>query len=437
MRKIILSIVILFFIQSSYSQDGWQQLSSFTATNLSHVYFVNANTGIITAYSPVIYRSTNSGTTWSQFVYTNTNVWFWGIEFINEFTGWVIGYNLNSPFNNVILKTTNSGANWAEQYTGTGQMREVFFINTLTGFVSGDSFYKTTNAGINWIATNPSGYVTGLGLFFWDQNTGWIGGGSGSVNTIISTTNGGANWYSQLPISGHLYSIKFHTVQTGFAAGPNGILKTTNGGTNWVSSYYTGYGGALSFPNNQTGWATVLSFNPTTGKLIKTTDAGVTWVIQNINDPRIFGTGVFMLNVTTGWVVGDEGVIYKTTNGGALGLHPVSSEIPNEYSLGQNYPNPFNPVTKIKFDIPLLPAKPQAWRGVDAEGRRGVSIIIYDILGREIEVLVNEQLNPGSYEIDFDGTNYPSGVYYYKLMIDASASLSTGFSETKKMILLK
>jgi photosystem II stability/assembly factor-like uncharacterized protein len=425
MKKIILFIFIFCnSINIIIAQNGWQQLSSFTTTNLSHAYFVNANTGIITAYSPVIYRSTNGGSTWSQFVYSNTNVWFWGIEFINESTGWVIGYNLNSPYNNAILKTTNSGINWTEQFTGTGQMREVFFINSSTGFVSGELFYKTTNAGINWIAANPPGYVTGLGLFFWDQNTGWIGGGSSTVNTIISTTNGGTSWSSQLPISGHLYDILFFTAQSGFAAGPNGIIRTSNGGINWASSYYTTYGGSLSFPNNQTGWATVLVSNPTAGKLIKTTDAGMTWVIQSLNDPRIFGR-VFMLNVNTGWVVGDEGVIYKTTNGGELGIQPVSSEIPDEYSLAQNYPNPFNPSTKIKFDIPLL-------RGVDAEGRRGVlvELIIYDILGREIAKLVNEKLKPGVYEVEFDGTNYPSGVYFYKLETEH-------FTETKKMILLK
>ncbi len=430
MKKIIISLFVFgLTYMSIYSQNGWQPLSSFTATNLSHVFFVNANTGIITAYSPVIYRSTNGGTTWSQYLYSNTSVWFWGIDFIDELTGWVVGYNLSSPYNNVILKTTNSGLNWIEQYTGTGQSREIFFINSMTGFVSGDSFYKTTNAGTNWIASNPPGYNTGLGLFFWDQNTGWIGGGSSSVNTIISTTNGGTSWNAQLPVSGHLYSIIFHTAQTGFAAGPNGIIKTTNGGINWVSSYYTGYGGALSFPNNQTGWATVLSFNPTTGKLIKTTDAGITWVIQNINDPRIFGR-VFMLNVNTGWVVGDEGVIYKTTNGGVTGFQPISNVIPEIFSLYQNYPNPFNPVTKIRFDIPLS-------KGV-SEGRGVLTqLIIYDILGRNIATLVNEQLQPGTYEVDFDGSSLPSGVYFYELSIRQAASATGSFTEVKKMVLIK
>jgi len=112
-----------------------------------------------------------------------------------------------------------------------------------------------------------------------------------------------------------------------------------------------------------------------------------------------------------------------------IGIQPISSEIPDKFSLSQNYPNPFNPVTKILFNIPLWPA---FRRGVDAEGRRGVLIklIIYDILGREIKILVNEQLKPGTYEVEFDGTDLPSGVYFYKL-------ITKDFLETKKMVLIK
>jgi hypothetical protein len=87
----------------------------------------------------------------------------------------------------------------------------------------------------------------------------------------------------------------------------------------------------------------------------------------------------------------------------------------------QNYPNPFNPSTKIKFQIPL-----------NKGGERGLSVrlIVYDILGREAATLVNEQLTPGTYEVEWGGGNYPSGIYFYKLLTES-------VSETKKMILLK
>jgi hypothetical protein len=90
--------------------------------------------------------------------------------------------------------------------------------------------------------------------------------------------------------------------------------------------------------------------------------------------------------------------------------------VPNEFSLEQNYPNPFNPVTKIRFDIP-------------GEAHQ-LKINIYNMLGRKVETLVNQQLKPGTYEVEWNAGNYPSGVYFYKL--------SAGdFTETKRMVLVK
>lgn len=108
-----------------------------------------------------------------------------------------------------------------------------------------------------------------------------------------------------------------------------------------------------------------------------------------------------------------------------IGITPIISQIPSQFSLSQNYPNPFNPATKIKFQIPLL-------RGVDAEGSRGVfvQLSIHDILGREVTVSVNDKLAPGTYEIDWDASAFPSGVYFYTIT-------SGEYSETRKMVLLK
>ncbi len=98
----------------------------------------------------------------------------------------------------------------------------------------------------------------------------------------------------------------------------------------------------------------------------------------------------------------------------------ISSEVPDKFTLGQNYPNPFNPVTKIKFAIPS-----------NVKGQTSdVKLIIYDALGKNVATLVNEKLNAGSYEAEFNGSNYSSGIYFYKLE-------AGDFSEVKRMILLK
>lgn len=113
------------------------------------------------------------------------------------------------------------------------------------------------------------------------------------------------------------------------------------------------------------------------------------------------------------YAVRDNGGISLLTEG--EGVQKISSEIPSGFKLSQNYPNPFNPVTKIKFEITKSDV---------------VKLIVFDVLGREIATLVNEQLQPGTYEAEWDAGNYPSGVYFYKL-------ITYNYTETKKMVLVK
>jgi len=134
------------------------------------------------------------------------------------------------------------------------------------------------------------------------------------------------------------------------------------------------------------------------------------------------------------WMDSPEGMTFyeiyykRDPTGNLLSIKNIYSGIPKEFGLFQNYPNPFNPSTKILFSIPLSGGVSEG-DGLPAAGR-GVLLIIYDVLGREIQKLVNEQLSPGTYEVEFDGSNYSSGIYYYK--IDAG-----DYAETKKMVLIK
>jgi hypothetical protein len=102
---------------------------------------------------------------------------------------------------------------------------------------------------------------------------------------------------------------------------------------------------------------------------------------------------------------------------------------PDKFELYQNYPNPFNPTTKIKFTIPTSPQSPP-YQGGEAKLDWFVQLKIYDVLGNKILNIVNEQKTTGSYQIEFNATNLPSGIYFYQLIAD-------NFSDTKKMILLR
>jgi N-acetylneuraminic acid mutarotase len=132
-------------------------------------------------------------------------------------------------------------------------------------------------------------------------------------------------------------------------------------------------------------------------------------------------------------IVWGGATVYGSTNSGGIysnpsiiGINQISNEVPEKYELYQNYPNPFNPKTKIKFSL-SHPSK---------GGEQMVKLQVYDILGREIAQLFpspgggQEGLSPGTYEVEFDGSNYPSGIYLYKLS-------SEGYSETKRMALIK
>jgi len=120
----------------------------------------------------------------------------------------------------------------------------------------------------------------------------------------------------------------------------------------------------------------------------------------------------------------DPDTIITITEGQSIGIKNTGTGIPKEFKLEQNYPNPFNPTTKIKFNISPLP-------GGVSEGRGGlVKLIIYDVLGREVATLVNEQLKPGTYEVEWDASNYPSGVYFYNLTAGV-------FKDTKRMMLIR
>jgi hypothetical protein len=149
-----------------------------------------------------------------------------------------------------------------------------------------------------------------------------------------------------------------------------------------------------------------------------------TWA-QRLFEPSIqsIGESINLDNLPSG---GIYGIMKKVTNLWAdpslklkyditVDVEDVQAEVPTDYTLYQNYPNPFNPSTKIKFVIPKSSS---------------VNLKVYNVLGKEAATLVNEKRLAGSYEVEFDASRLPSGVYFYKLQAGS-------FAETKKMVLLR
>jgi len=386
------------------------------------------------------------------------------IRFINQNTGWACGIN------GLILKTTNGGTNWTQQFTGINdkvlnRIRPVDenVVYCVGGF---ETFLKTTNGGISWqiIKNGPLGQGHSYyALHFLNQNTGWY---CGTEQLVFKTTNGGITVDSFFTYANNVRDIYFQDISNGIACGEGGIIyKTTNGGINWYQIYVPVGSESADFMDlsfvGDTGWAV----GRTNNKVYKTTNFGLNWdsVVRIIQNPAIHSYSIFFSNVYKGWVagshsvIGDAGRIYKTTNSGYnwheqvadnyyanssiffindnvgwcvgvfgkilktttggqfVGISNSGNEAVENYKLYCNYPNPFNSQTIIKYQL---------------SKSSNVKIVIYNYMGQEIETIVNEYKNKGSYNVKWDASGLASGVYFYKLIAD-------DYIYTQKAVLIK
>ncbi|RPI13605.1 MAG: T9SS C-terminal target domain-containing protein [Ignavibacteriae bacterium] len=200
----------------------------------------------------------------------------------------------------------------------------------------------------------------------------------------------------------------------------------------------TGQGWNEGIPGNPSGCVlncggsltgNILTVNPVGDKHFVMGSGSVN-LKMNPNDTQIIvvaqliARGTSNLNsVTKLKQLSDAAQIYYDS-GYVIGVNNISSNVPEQFKLYQNYPNPFNPSTKIKFAVTGSPLE----RG---KGGERVKMVIYDLPGKEIEVLLNEKLSPGTYEVEWNASQFASGIYFYSLITNNI------IIETKRMILLK
>lgn len=181
--------------------------------------------------------------------------------------------------------------------------------------------------------------------------------------------------------------------------------------------------------------------NSTDALVVKYNSAGIRkWLItyNGLRDSNDVANDLCLDNFgnlyVTGWSRGfnSNADIITLKYNNLTPLQSITTEIPSQFSLSQNYPNPFNPSTKINFSIPKhhLPVKGRRTGLGHVGDIEGVKLKIFDILGNEVATLVNQQLTPGTYSVDWDASDFPSGIYFYRLT-------AGDFSQTNKVILLK
>jgi len=201
----------------------------------------------------------------------------------------------------------------------------------------------------------------------------------------------------------------------------SGPSSTCGTNPNYSCMTTTSINGGTAISLNIARLANCYYFNPSTlrlgtlrfNRLDTTTGRCIRLTIRTTGTFSVVQDSITQWLPTTDWTATLDTTCYRLDY--LTGIDPWVNEIPTKYELYQNFPNPFNPVTLIKYDIPKS--------GL-------VTITLYDVLGKEISKLVNESMKPGRYEITWDGKNFASGSYFYKIV-------SGDFTDIKKMILVK
>jgi photosystem II stability/assembly factor-like uncharacterized protein len=420
------------------------------------ICFADSSNGIAVGLKGTVLRTTDGGTTWyGQLFYIGDH--FVDVGFADKQHGIILGYD-NSGFYKFyqgMLRTTNGGNYWIPNNTYGPVPADYYAVSLADSnhgiVVNWYRILKTIDGGITWEHQEfPSLYFRGVS--FIDKNHATVVGDGG---IIIHTTDGGENWIEQQSnTTQHLRDVCFTDIYSGTVVGDSGtILMTTDKGNTWTqkASGTTTDLCAVSFGDSRNGWIVISesgnvlrtsdygnswtqqtivtteltdvcftdSANGTVvgeaGAIERTSDGGDTWV-QQISGITIRLNAVSFSDQYNGTAVGDEGVILRTTNGGVTFVEENEiDEIPSDYYLSNNFPNPFNPSTKIKYSVPQL---------------SDVVIKVFDVLGNEIETLVDEEKQTGTYEITWYAEGLPSGVYVYRLQAGE-------YADVKKMMLLK
>ena len=424
----ILTGLLIFSFQKTL-QSQWFKLPDLPDSGKVYdMYFVNANTGWVTLTNNFYtLKTTDGGLSWVTQL-SGTSLKAGELQFFSDTLGVALGSN--GSFVTTIIKTTNGGINWNPIFTTADIYSDIFFVSKDTGWVCGfdgmwGGVWRTNDGGNSWFRQYTAA-SNGLDRIFFLKNKvngeywGWTFKGDG----LWRTTNSGVNWAL---INGGIGGCYGDCVDIYFRDTANGIVtrnndcfnKTTNGGFNWIN-FPLNYSinSKIGIGDNNKYWLTLNN-----DSIIKTNNFFQTYGRQYT---PAYAKIIFALDTSTVYAGLNSTNMIKTTNGGGPIIYTevdsLNLNLPEYYKLYQNYPNPFNPVTKISYELPK-----------DSK----VSLIIYDILGKEIRRLVdNEFKQAGIYSIDFNEPSLASGVYFYRLIALDSFG-KTGYNKVKSMVYIK
>jgi hypothetical protein len=465
-KNIFFFILIALLTSASLAKTQWVQTNGLEGAG-TQALAISGNNIFVGTIVDGVFHSTDNGSNWNA---VNTGLPSTAVLSLTS-SGNNIFVGLNGGWE--VYRSTNNGANWNAVNNGLPSTNVLSFAISENNIFAGtyeNGVYLSTNNGSIWNAVN-NGLPTNIAIRSLAINGSNIF--AGTFGGVFLSTDNGSNWSAVnagLPNNVAFVSLAINGANIFAGTWCSGVYLSTNNGSTWnsvnngVSVYivrtitispnntggtnvfmgvfnYGGGGGVYLSTNNGSSWNAVTNGIPTgiwinsfsiignnifagTGDLFgKGIESGVYLSTNNGSNWQAVNTGFAegKAKRVKALAISSNNIFAGTSNGvwrrplsdfGLTGVEDEENNLPTSFSLQQNYPNPFNPTTTINYSIPQT---------------RFVKISIYDMLGREVAVLVNEDKSAGNYSIIFNGSNLTSGVYLYRMQ-------AGGFVETKKLI---
>ena len=405
------------YATGAYNQQKSGNFSTPLSNNFNLSNYKKMISGIrgIPDYDDIVLKTTDAGITWHTLGYSNeTFNYIYQIIPIDKDTALISGtYQTGINFYPGISRTTDGGLTWNDIYVppGFGDFNEICYnYNFLfaAGYQKDTTgikgiILKSTDLGSSWNKTVFNEVNNFTGIRFINKNTGYASAvdqisGYSMRSAIYKTTNSGTNWYRQ--------HVNFDSTFI------SGLCIRDNSPD-------------IMFYGNRVEYYGINLFNLKQGLTGTSQNYGNSWMLNTICDTGIllnsqyldtlnmFLTGAKYKNNGNGTEI--DGLVFHSSKGGFTGIVSESSFSPEEFILYQNYPNPFNPFTIINYKL---------------EGYSKIKLSVFDINGKEITTLINEEKPAGRYSVQFDGSDLSSGVYFYRLE-------TNNYRATRKMLIVK
>jgi photosystem II stability/assembly factor-like uncharacterized protein len=449
-------IVTLHMIDAEYgykypsmqkTTDGGYTWNSFSSPEyLDGIHFISRTTGWL--FGDKIYKTADGGTNWVMQYDADFKII--ELTFSDANTGYAVGSD--ADMNGRAIKTTDGGNTWTQlNIPDAGHLTSVSFSDNNKGVITGwgNTLFITKDGGVSWrkvSANRPQvrqaallkpvtlkgdrrvklvknisgpGYIEYRPMnsenYLDAEYKGSVVLVASDAGSIIKSYNDGRFFVTE-HIGSEVLEVKYDGIKYALARTQNNVY-LQNVEEERSSGMIVSLTGRIENSAAVLEWITSSGDNSTGYRIERNRDgsweeAAYITAQKNSSDNQAY-------NYTDNIVISGE-VKYRirqvNQSGSSFYTEAISIGVPvTAYTLGQNYPNPFNPSTKINFTVPK---------------QDYVTIKVYDITGSEVTTLVNKEMNPGSYIIDFNAEKLTSGIYFYRITAGE-------FSETKKMQVLK